>query len=216
MKIGLIVRKETWCLTWRAWIAVVLTLSAVVVVGVHLIFPFLALNRPVQGDLLIVEGWVPDYSLGDLREEFDRGGYKLLVVTGNPLLKGEALSEYKNYADLTKTILLKQGWPEEKVVAVPSAEVLKDRTYAAALALKDWLARSTNLVRSLNIYSRGSHARRTRMLYQIALKDRVNVGVIAGKDLRYDPKRWWTTSEGVRDIIDETIAYLYAQFLFRP
>jgi hypothetical protein len=96
-------------------------------------------------------------------------------------------------------------------VAVPSSEALKDRTYAAALALKEWISKSENPVRALTIYSRGAHARRTWMLFQMALKGQAKVGVIAGKDLRYDENRWWTTSEGVRDIIDETIAYLYAR-----
>jgi hypothetical protein len=32
----------------------------------------------------------------------------------------------------------------------------------------------------------------------------------------YDPKHWWRYSEGVREILGETIAYMYAEFLFRP
>ncbi|MBI2949984.1 MAG: YdcF family protein [Verrucomicrobia bacterium] len=193
-----------------------MTLAACAALGVQLIFPFLAVSHPIGGDLLVVEGWVPDYSLAELRAEFDRGGYKLLVVTGNPMLKGEALSEYKNYADLTKAILLKHGWPEEKLVAVPCPEALRNRTYTAARALKDWIAKSGKPIRSLTVFSRGPHARRTWLLYRLALHGRAEVGIIASQDLRYDGNRWWTTSEGVRDVIDETIAYLYARFLFRP
>jgi len=216
MKFGLIQRKETWCLTWRGWLVGILAIAALLFLGVRSIFPFLATNRPINADLLVVEGWVPDYALAELRTEFDRGGYKLLVVTGNPMLKGEALSEYKNYADLTRTSLLKNGWPEEKVVPVPSGEALRNRTYTAALALRAWLAKSGNSARSLNVFTRGPHARRTWLLYQMALQGKAEVGVIVGTDLRYDGKRWWTTSEGVRDVLDETIAYLYARLLFRP
>ena len=32
----------------------------------------------------------------------------------------------------------------------------------------------------------------------------------------YDPKRWWCYSEGVREILGETIAYVYARFFFFP
>ncbi len=193
-----------------------MTLTVLTRAGVHSIYPFLALNRPRGGELLVVEGWIPDYSLSDLRAEFAKGKYGLLLVTGNPILKGEPLAEYKNYADLTRAILLKNGWPEDKVVAVPSSEALRDRTYAAARALKEWISQSTISVRSFTIYSRGAHARRTWMLFQMALKGQAEVGVIASRDLRYDEKRWWKTSEGVRDILDEMIAYLYARLLFRP
>jgi hypothetical protein len=216
VKIGLIQRRETWCLTWRGWLVAILGLGAGAVLAVQLIFPFLAVHRPIGGELLVVEGWVPDYALEELRAEFDRGAYQLLVVTGNPMLKGEVLSEYKNYANLTKAILLKHGWPEDKLVAVPSPEALRDRTYTAALALKDWIVKSGKPIRSFTVFSRGPHARRTWLLYELALQNRARVGIIASKDLRYDGKRWWTTSEGVRDVLDETIAYLYARVLFRP
>lgn len=32
----------------------------------------------------------------------------------------------------------------------------------------------------------------------------------------YDPRHWWRTSEGVRNVVGESIAYLYARFFFRP
>ncbi|MBI4662067.1 MAG: YdcF family protein [Verrucomicrobia bacterium] len=216
MNLGLIKRKESWCLTARGWLASTLLLAGVMVAVITSIFPFLALNRPVGGELLVVEGWLPDYSLADLKTEFGRGGYKLLVITGNPILKGEPLVEFKNYAELTRSILLKTGWPDDKVVAVPSAEALRDRTYTAALALRAWIAKSEIPVRSITIFSRGAHARRTWMLFRMALNEVAEVGVLASQDLRYEGRRWWRTSEGVRDIIDESIAYLYARFLFRP
>jgi hypothetical protein len=41
----------------------------------------------------------------------------------------------------------------------------------------------------------------------------IKVGVIAAKPLIYDPKYWWVSSEGVRSIISEAIAYIYARFV---
>ena len=217
MKLGLLERKESWCLTLRGWIAVIAGMVGLAFLSAHGVFPFLAPTHRIGGDFLVVEGWLPDYALADLRQEFDQGGFKLLVITGSPILKGEALTEHKNLADLTKAILLKAGWPNDKLVAVPSAEVLKDRTYAAALALKEWLDRSKTPARSLTLYSGGAHARRSWLLYRMALGSQTQVGIIASRDLRYDGKRWWRTSEGVRDILNESIAYVYAKILFlRP
>jgi hypothetical protein len=32
----------------------------------------------------------------------------------------------------------------------------------------------------------------------------------------YDAKHWWQYSEGVRDVLSEGVAYLYAKFFFWP
>jgi hypothetical protein len=97
---------------------------------------------------------------------------------------------------------------------VPSGAVLKDRTYMSALALKRWMSETKQNMSRINIYSMGAHSRRTRLLYQKAFEGQLEIGVIAGKDLRFDGPHWWRTSEGIRTIISETMGYLYARFLF--
>jgi hypothetical protein len=44
----------------------------------------------------------------------------------------------------------------------------------------------------------------------------VDVGVIAIKPDSYNTSRWWLFSDGVRNVISESIAYLYARFIFSP
>jgi len=216
VKIGFIRRKECWSLTLRGWLTLLLCALVVIVVGVQSVFPFLAVNQPVKGEILVVEGWVPDYSVKQVRSEFIKGGYSLLIVTGGPIIKGEMCAEFKTYAELTKAILQRNGFDEDKLVAVPSEERFRNRTYASALALREWISKSGLAVKSLNVFTRSAHARRTWLLFEKAFQGRIEVGIIAGDDLRYDGKRWWRSSEGVRDILDEAIAYLYARFLFYP
>ena len=36
-------------------------------------------------------------------------------------------------------------------------------------------------------------------------------GIIAVEDQDYDSKRWWESSDGVRTVIGEMIAYVYAR-----
>jgi len=71
-------------------------------------------------------------------------------------------------------------------------------------------------VHSINVLTEDAHARRTRLLYQKAFGKNVAVGVIAISNPDYDPKDWWRYSEGVREVIGESIAYIYAQFFFYP
>ena len=69
-------------------------------------------------------------------------------------------------------------------------------------------------VHAINVLTQDVHARRTRLLFQRALGERATVGIIAVSNPDYDAGHWWRYSEGVRDVISEAIAYLYARFLF--
>lgn len=71
-------------------------------------------------------------------------------------------------------------------------------------------------VGSINVVTEGVHARRTRLLFQEAFGNRVQVGIIAVPNPDYASGRWWLYSEGVRDVIGEGIAYVYARLLFHP
>jgi hypothetical protein len=51
-------------------------------------------------------------------------------------------------------------------------------------------------------------------LFQRALGKGVTVGVTSVTDREYDPERWWQSSSGVRDVLGETLAYVYARFFF--
>jgi hypothetical protein len=71
-------------------------------------------------------------------------------------------------------------------------------------------------VQSFNVLTEDAHARRTRQLFQEAFGKEAVVGIVSVQNPDYDPNRWWHYSEGVREILGETIAYLYAEFIFRP
>jgi uncharacterized SAM-binding protein YcdF (DUF218 family) len=99
---------------------------------------------------------------------------------------------------------------------VPSHVAGRDRTYSAALALKEWFRTNNMTVVSVNVLTEDVHARRTRLLFQEAFGKTTEIGIIAVQNPDYDPDRWWRYSEGVREILGESIAYLYANFLFHP
>lgn len=175
---------------------------------------FLAYHDPVPGEVLIVEGWMPDYAIGEALSEFRRGGYRYIVTTGDPLLRGAHLAAYNTNAELAAAVLQKMGLSSDSVHAVPSRSVKVDRTFAAATAVRDWLEERGEGVAGVNICSLGMHARRTRYLYQMAMGDSIAVGVIPVIDRSFDPETWWTSSQGVQVTIDETVGWLYAFLWF--
>ena len=69
---------------------------------------------------------------------------------------------------------------------------------------------------AVNVLTEDVHARRTRLLFEMALGPGVKVGIIAVPNADYEAARWWRYSEGVRSVLGESIAYVYARFFFFP
>lgn len=63
------------------------------------------------------------------------------------------------------------------------------------------------------MFSLDVHTRRSWFLFRKILTPQVQVGAIAARTHDYDPNKWWVSSQGVRTILDEGIAYIYARFL---
>lgn len=213
---GLLQRRECLVPTLRGWIAVLVIATALTVTVIGSLHSFLAVTAPEPAEVLVVEGWAPDYTFEEAVAEFKRHRYKKLYVTGGPLEQGSHLSEYGTYAKLGAAILIRKGLNNDAVLAVPSPRVRQDRTHAAAVALNGWLRQHNAMPASLNVISLGAHARRSWLLFGKVLGEKTRVGIIAVEDRDYDPKRWWRTSQGVRLVADELLAYCYARFLFFP
>lgn len=177
---------------------------------------FLAVNDPVGGNVMVIEGWAPDYALEQIIAEFKRHHYTKLYVVGVPLERGAPLSEYKTYAELGAATLLKLGMDPDSIQAVPAPLVRRDRTYASALVLKKWLQEHNALPAEFNLISMRPHARRSRLLFEKAFGPEVRVGIISLENQDYDPRHWWKSSQGVRTVTGEVIAYVYARLLFHP
>ena len=92
----------------------------------------------------------------------------------------------------------------------------RDRTYRSAVALRNWFREHDMLVSGINVVTEDLHARRTRLLFQKAFGNEVHVGIIAVPHLDYPANQWWLYSEGVKDVVSESAAYVYARFLFWP
>lgn len=213
---GLLVRRYRWGLSpWAKILLLVLMLGCGVIV-VFGAYPFLAVTERVDADVLVVEGWVHPYTIDASVEELKRGSYRQIFTTGGPVVgKGGYVNDYQTSASVGAELLKHAGAPEELVQMVPSHVIGRDRTYSSAVALRNWLEQHDLRPRAINIVTEGAHARRTRLLFRRALGPNIAVGVISIPSPDFDAKRWWYYSEGVEDVIEEGIGYLYAISLFR-
>jgi len=208
--------RERRVLTPIGWVALSIAIGSVLVSVILFVHPFLAPTKPVGGDILVVEGWLPDYALEKAKVRFQKEGYQLLVTTGGEIGKGYHLSEYKTWAELAASRLKSLDFPEDKIMTAPvHKNFKKDRTYYSILALQRRLYEEGFNEASIDMVSLGVHARRSWVLFEKVFSS-ANVGVVAISPNEYDASRWWLSSEGVRSVISESIAYIYARFIFSP
>jgi len=208
--------RESHVLTPLGWGILSVALGIVTVSLILFTYPFLAPTQPVEGEILVVEGWLPDYALEKVKDRFENGNYKLLVTTGGNLMVGHHLSRYKTWARLAAWTLNAQGVPLEKIMPAPTTFVPRtDRTYNTALAVKKRLHEKGLTQASIDVISLGAHSRRTWLMFKMVFPS-VKVGIVALRPRDYDTSRWWISSAGVRDVISETLAYLYARLIFSP
>ena len=208
--------RECRVLTPTGWATLLMAFGSVLVVIVLIIHPFLAPIKPVEGDVLVVVGQFPDYSLKEIKDRFEEGHYKLLVTVGGKYTTGHPMEQYKSEAGWTASRLNAQGVLQEKIISVSiTIYPRKDRTYHKALEVQKRLKKAGFAQASINVVSFGVHARRTWFLFEKVFP-LVDVGIISIRPNSYDTSRWWLFSEGVRNIISESIAYLYARFIFSP
>ena len=212
---GLLRRREILAPTWRGWLLLASLGALLSWGGLRGVYPFLAPNDPRPTRVMVIEGWVPDYCLKDAIAEFHQHHYDKMFLTGGPVDKGAPLAEFKSLPEMTAAVLFTLGMTTNEVVSIPAPAVPQDRTYASALALKQWWREHARTPAAVNLISVGPHARRSRLLFEKALGDRIEVGVIALTPRDFDPRHWWRTSQGFRTVTGEAIAYAYARVLFR-
>jgi hypothetical protein len=166
---GLFDRKERWSLSWRGRLIVASALLLVGVLVLEGVYPFLAITHRVDTNVLAVEGWIHEYAIRAAVEESRRGHYKQVFTTGGPVKgKGGYTNDYNTEASVTGELLKANGLPNEYLEVVPSRVIDRDRTYGAAIALRNWLREHNTSMHSINVLTEDAHARRTRLLFQEA------------------------------------------------
>lgn len=214
---GLLKRKECWTLTWKGWLLLLFILVGISTLIVFRVHPFLAVTQRVNARFLVVEGWMDqDAMLGAVRE-FTNGSYERVITTGGPVRgAGPEHNPYSTSASIMAGQLKAAGLLPAVVQMVPSYIKDRDRTYSAALALRVWLDEHEPGITSVNLLTEGVHSRRSRLLFQKALGDKIDVGIVSIPSPEYDPAHWWRYSEGVKEVISEGAAYVYLRFFFHP
>jgi hypothetical protein len=194
----------------KGWGGAVLVAGVLFVVVIH---DFLAINEPVQANVLVVEGWVCESAaMKEAAEEFNRGKYDVVVTVGVLSSEQGSGSMQGNSAVQAAVQLRKLGVDDHAIEALAVPNIDRHRTYTSALAVKHWLVGSKINVVGINVFTLGAHARKSLALFKRAFSERVPIGVIAGTEDGYDTERWWLSTRGIYTVLRKTVGYLYAEW----
>jgi hypothetical protein len=205
-------KRERWGLSFRGWLIGIFVTLFCFIFTLKNIYPFLSPTERLDSKILVVEGWMDDYSLKQALEEFRNYQYDHVYVTGGPPERGSYLVNFKTFAGLGASTLKKIGVPKKNIIPVHGPGSIKDRTYTSALALKKHFEENKINIKSFNLFSEGPHTKRSQLIFNLAFNNIVNIGVIAAKPYYYDSRSWWSSSAGFRSVFQEVTAYAYALF----
>lgn len=183
-------------------------------------YGFLAPDEPVlatQGQgarVLVVEGWLDEPELAQALAAYRLGRYDAVVTTGGPIESWLEFRAWRSYPERAAGYLRNQG--VEKVVMAVAPASAQDRTFLSAVVFRDWARQSGMTLDAVDVFSAGVHARRSRLVYRMALGSGVQVGVLAARPKEYDPEHWWRASAGAKAVVGEALSLLWTKCCFWP
>lgn len=208
MSLQLFHRRTLWWPTRRGWLCLLTPPLALIISWCLWGESFLAVNQPLPAQVLVVEGWADRDSMAAAVHEFQRESYRLLVTSGGPTGDSWAVRNW-NYAELAAADLLRHGIPKDQLLAAPAKEHDTQRTYQAALAVWKALESRGPLPVTITIWTRGSHARRSRLVYARVFGSQTHVGVVSWLPEESKGRSWWQSSERSREFLGETAGYFF-------
>jgi DUF218 domain len=205
-------RRTIICPSWTGLLLIALLLFAPVAAWFVYGESYLSETQRTQADVLVVEGWIGRMGLRAALEEFERGGYQYIVVSGG-LTSGRWEDQPQSYAEMAAHELIRLSLPKERLLVATSEKTERYRTFESAVAVWRALHATAIKPKGVNIFTFGPHARRSELVFSKVNVDIKNVGVIGWCPVEFQKEKWWQSSERSKEFCEESIGYLYEVLL---
>ncbi|MFZ2651078.1 MAG: hypothetical protein WA210_13330 [Burkholderiaceae bacterium] len=185
-------------------------------------YDFLAPNAPAlarQGSgarILVIEGWLDETELDQAAAAFHRGRYEHVVTTGGPIESWHDFRDWHSYPERAADYLRGHGLEGVPIVVAVAPASAQDRSFLSAVVFREWAHKTGIALDAVDVFSAGVHARRSWLVYRLALGSSVQVGVLAARPNGYEPERWWKTSAGAKTVIGEALSLAWTKCCFWP
>jgi DUF218 domain len=169
---------------------------------------FLSPTERLPADVLVVEGWIGRQGIHAAAAEFEKGPYKYIVATGG-LTSGRWEDEPTNYAEIAGAEMIRSGVPKDKVIIGMAEYTECHRTFESAITVWRALKAANIQPKTVNLFTFGPHARRSRLVFSKVYGPETEVGVISWVPSDTETVPWWQSSERAREMMTETAGYLF-------
>ena len=159
----------------------------------------------------MVEAWIPAQTLAESANVFNSGHYRYLVVVGGLIRQSGQSDNTRTDANLAASRLEKLGFDTKKLITITVPDESLGRTFGRATAVKRWLVSSGTSVCCVDVFTVGVHARKSQILFQHALGENYRVGIIAGTEVRYNPRLWLVSGRGTWNVVRNLAGYVYSK-----
>lgn len=170
--------------------------------------PFLAASDRIPADVLVVEAWMKEDGARAAAAEIAAhpGSYRCVVVAGG--LTGEPWDRQRwSEVDIVIRELNRLGAAGLAVVPALADDVPRGRTQAAARAAQAALTAQEIVPHGINVLTRDTHARRSRLTFARVFRGASAVGVISWRPPFPPGQHWWQSTQRASEILKETTAY---------
>jgi hypothetical protein len=172
----------------------------------------LEVTHRLPAEVLVVEGWIGREGVRAAVAEFEHGGYQYMVSAGG-LTSGRWDDQPASYAEMAAREMIRLGVPKERIIVATAEYTESRRTFESAVAVWRALRVSNTRPEAVNVFTFGPHASRSFLVFAKVLGYETKVGVVAWLPPDYKTEPWWRSSERSRDLLEETVGYLYEVLL---
>jgi hypothetical protein len=212
LQLRLVRRCTIWCPTWTGSSFALLIFVALAGAWFNYGESYLAFTQRSRADILVVEGWIGRKGVSAAADEFKRGDYHYIVCTGG-LTSDRWEDQPASFAELAAAELIRLGIPKTNILVATAKITESHRTFASAVAVWRTLQEGGIDAAALNVFTLGPHARRSALVFSKVNSPGVKIGVIGWVPSEYKDEAWWQSSDRSRELLDETVGYLYELLL---
>lgn len=176
---------------------------------------YLSQSKPINAQLLIVEGWIEIEDLAKVKALIDASEYQHVLVVGGKIYNACFESD-PSYGERGRRILVEMGVDESFVSALTMPDSKQERTFTGAVFAREWNAGQAKPYDRIELLTADVHARRSLYLFELAFHDSAKVGVIPLDPRNYTLDQWWQNSLGAKAVISESAAWIWTRLFFNP
>jgi hypothetical protein len=122
------------------------------------------------------------------------------------------INDLSSNAELVRRKMIGLGIDSNLIISTPGPGVRFNRTLTSALGFRDWLKDSEIEITGINVISLGTHARRTRLVYDKVLNGEYKIGIISLPDYQQGRSKIGQ----LRKTLRETMALIYYSIILIP